>query len=207
MKNKEIRAFNFEVRAEENEEYGNYITGRPIVYDSETDIGEFREKIEKGALDETDLKDVPFFINHNIDMIPLARSRNNNENSTLQMRVDDEGMLIRTNLDMRNSDALALYSATERGDIDGMSFMFGDVKDEWQDLDTDKPLRIIKKIFKVYEVSAVTFPAYEETSLETAGARSKADVLESAKATLESAKRQEMRKAELIKKLKEARKD
>ena len=206
MKNKEVRAFTFEVRADEVDGK-NIITGRPIVYESETDLGEFREVIEEGALEGTDLKDVPFFVNHNIDMIPLARSRNNNENSTLQMKVDEKGMAIRTELDVeRNADAKALYSATERGDIDGMSFMFGRVIDEWEDLDTDRPLRRIKKIEKVYEVSAVTFPVYEETSLETAGARSKAEVLESAKATLESVRAKEARKAELINKLKEIRK-
>ena len=203
-KNKEIRTFNFDVQAEESEENGKYITGRPIVYDTVTDLGEFREVIEKGALDETNLKDVPFFVNHNIDMIPLARSRNNNANSTMQLSVDEEGLKIRANLDTENNqDARALYSATERKDIDGMSFMFDIQGDSWEDLDTDKPLRRVKSIRKVWEVSAVVFPAYDETSLNV-DTRSKADVLDNARATLESAKAEEKRQ-KILSILKEAK--
>lgn len=203
-KNKEIRTFNFDVRAEESEENGKYITGRPIVYDAVTDLGEFREIIEKGALDGTDLKDVPFFVNHNIDMIPLARSRNNNANSTMQLMTDNEGLIIRANLDTENNqDSRALYSATERKDIDGMSFMFDIQGDTWEDLDTDKPLRRVTSIRKVWEVSAVVFPAYDETSLSV-DTRSKADVLDSARATLESAKAEEKRQ-KILSILKEAK--
>ena len=118
---KEIRAFNFEVRAEENEQHGHFLTGRPIVYGQRTDLGWFDEIIEPGALDLADLKDVRFLVNHNVNMIPLARSRNNNENSTMQMRVDDQGMTIRVDLDTENNaDAKNLYSAVGRGDITGM---------------------------------------------------------------------------------------
>lgn len=181
--NKLQRAFNFEIRAENNEEYGDFITGRPIVYNSVTDLGYFREIIERGALDETDLKDVRFLVNHNTDMIPLARSRNNNSNSTMQMTIDSEGMLIRVNLDTENnSESKNLYSAVKRGDITGMSFMFNIDAEEWTELDSDTPLRHIKKISKVYEVSAVTFPAYEDTTIS---ARDR-EALDNAKATLES---------------------
>ena len=89
--NKEIRAFNFEVRANNNEDHGNFIEGRAIVYDAPTDMGWYTEIIDNGALTDTDLKDVRFLINHNTDMIPLARSRNNNEHSTMQMTVVDGG--------------------------------------------------------------------------------------------------------------------
>lgn len=184
--NKEIRAFNFEVRANNNEDHGNFIEGRAIVYDAPTDMGWYTEIIDSGALTDTDLKDVRFLINHNTDMIPLARSRNNNENSTMQMTVvDGEGMDIRADLDTENNaDAKSLYSATERGDIDGMSFMFTVDGDTWENLDTEHPTRHIRSIGKVFEVSAVTFPAYEQTSLE---ARGLTDALENARASLDSA--------------------
>lgn len=179
------RAYNFELRAENNETYGDHIVGRPIVYDSLTDLGYFNEIIERGALDNADLKDVKFLVNHNTDMIPLARSRNNNVNSTMQMQVDDEGMAIRVNLDTENnSDAKSLYSAIKRGDISGMSFMFSIDSEEWEDLDSDHPTRRIKEIGRVLEVSAVTFPAYEATEIS---ARDK-EALDNAKATLESAR-------------------
>ena len=129
------RAYNFELRAKNDEAHGTYIEGRPIVYGSMTDLGYFNEIIEPGALTDTDLKDVRFLVNHNTDMIPLARSRRNNDNSTMQMVVDEKGMSIRVNLDVENNtDAKNLYSAVKRGDISGMSFMFSVDNEEWEDL-------------------------------------------------------------------------
>lgn len=185
------RAYNFEIRAERNEKNGDYITGRPIVYNSKTDLGYFDEIIEAGALDKTNLKDVRFLVNHNTDMIPLARSRNNNENSTMQLEVDKDGLKIRVNLDTENNtEARNLYSAIKRGDITGMSFMFTvDKKDvRWENLESDHPTRHILNIGQVFEVSAVTFPAYESTEIS---ARDKA-ALDSAKATLESVRSQSL---------------
>ena len=199
MEQKIIRSFFFpitaEKRAEGEEEY--VIEGRPIVYDSVTDIGYFRETIAKGALDNTDLKDVPLLINHDDNGLPLARSRNNNANSSMQLLVDDEGMLIRTKLDVeKNPQAQALYSSVLRGDIDGMSFAFSIADEEWTGLDTEAPLRTVKEISKVYEVSCVTWPAYKSTSVE---ARNDAQALESAREALESAKQAEAHKEKLSK--------
>jgi HK97 family phage prohead protease len=156
------------------------------VYNSKTDLGWFDEIIEAGALNKADLRDVRFLVNHDTSMIPLARSRNNNANSTMQLMVDEAGMGIRVNLDIKNnSDARNLYSAIERGDISGMSFMFRVDDEEWQDLESEHPTRIIKSISDVAEVSAVTWPAYESTSISV---RNK-EALDSAKLALESAKR------------------
>lgn len=186
MDNKEIRMFNFEVRAQQNEEHGHFLEGTPIVFDARTDLGYCDEIIAPGALDEADLRDIRFLVNHNTDMIPLARSRNNNEHSTMQMTVEENGMNIRVDLDTENnSDARALYSAVERSDLDGMSFMFSVNEDKWEGLETDHPTRTITKLGKIFEVSAVTFPAYEQTSIS---ARGLSDALENARASLESAK-------------------
>lgn len=113
----ERRNYSFEVRAEQDEQHGSIITGRPVVYSSETDIGGmFSEIIEPGALDGADLSDVRFLVNHDISKIPLARSRNNNENSTMQLSTDAEGLSIRVTLDAdNNSEARALYSAVSAG--------------------------------------------------------------------------------------------
>lgn len=168
MKSELIRRnYEFEVRAEQDEERGSIVVGRPIVYDSKTDIsGMFAEIIERGALDKTDLTDVRFLVNHDISKIPLARSRKNTKNSTMQLTVDNDGMSIRVVLDTENNtEARNLYSAIERGDITGMSFMFGISDEEWDDLDSEYPTRHIKAISTVIEVSAVTFPAYEDTEI------------------------------------------
>lgn len=182
----EQRSYNFEVRAEESEQ-GNIITGRPIVYNARTDLGWFDEIIEPGALSNTDLTDVRFLVNHDTSKIPLARSRRNNGNSTMHLTVDEAGMGIRVTLDTENnSEARALYSAVQRGDISGMSFMFGIRDEEWENLDSDHPTRHIKDISKVVEVSAVTFPAYDETEIN---ARSK-EALDNARSAVETARQQ-----------------
>lgn len=187
MESKEIRSFDCEFRAERDEEHGHYIVGRPIVFNSRTNMGWYDEVIENGALNTTDLKDVRLLVNHNIDMIPLARSRNNTENSTMQlMPIEDVGLDMRADLDIENnSDAKSLYSAIERGDITGMSFMFVVDADSWDDIDSDHPTRHVRSIKRVLEVSAVTFPAYNETSISTRGL---SDALDSARASLDSVK-------------------
>ena len=192
MANKEVkkmleqRSYSFEVRAEEGEG-GAIITGRPIVYDSRTDLGSFDEIIDQGALDGADLTDVRFLVNHDISKIPLARSRRNNGNSTMQLSVDAEGMFIRVKLDVENNaEAKALYSAVQRGDISGMSFMFSIDGESWENLESDHPTRHVTKIGSVVEVSAVTFPAYDATTIN---ARSK-EALESARSAVEIARRQ-----------------
>ena len=185
---KETRSLEFEVRAEENEQHGTHIMGTPIVFNQVTDLGWIREVIEPGALDTTDLKDVRFLVGHDTTSIPLARSRNNNANSTMQLSVNENGMDIRVDLDTENNPrAKELYSAVKRGDISGMSFMFTVDKDSWDDLETEQPLRRIRSIGRVFEVSAVAFPAYEGTNIQAA---SEGDALESVKASLESARQQ-----------------
>ena len=189
MKNNELqrRSYSCEVRADKDDQGGNIITGRPIVYDKMTDLGWFDEIIERGALDKTNLQDVRFLVNHDTSKIPLARSRKNNKNSTMQLTVDNDGMAIRVTLDTENNaDARSLYSAVQRGDISGMSFMFSIDDEEWENLESDHPTRHIRKIGTVVEVSAVTFPAYEQTEIST---RCK-ETLDSARQAVDTARQQ-----------------
>lgn len=187
MRELETRAYTFEIRA--NEENGiGVLTGRPIVYNQRTDLGWFDEIIDSGALNGADLTDVRFLINHDFSRIPLARSRRNNGNSTMQFSLDEDGMLLDwVKLDIaNNADARSLYSAIERGDISGMSFAFSISGESWEKLESDHPTRHITQIESVVEVSAVTFPAYASTSINTARGDSKA--LDSAKDVLERAR-------------------
>ena len=202
MEQRLTRAYSFEMRTENTEEHGDHIVGMPIVFGQRTNLGYFDEVIDQHALDNTDLRDVRFLVNHDTSKIPLARSRNNNANSTMQMEMTEEGMNIRVDLDTENnSEARNLYSAIKRGDISGMSFAFLVDGDAWEDLESDHPLRTITSISRVFEVSAVTFPAYEATSIS---ARDDLAALESARAALESAQRAE-KLEKLRNKLKEVR--
>ena len=171
-------------------EEGNVIQGHAAVFGQTTNMyGCWNETIARGAFDKTDFTNVLFSINHDLDEIPLARSRNNNANSTLQLQVDDQGLNTRAVLDIENNGAAkALYGSVSRGDMDGMSFIFSVGDDEWTGLDTDMPSRTILTIRKVFEVSAVSFPAYTGTDLTARDATA----LESAKAVLESARAKEL---------------
>lgn len=182
----ERRSYNFDVSAETRDDT-DVITGRPIVYNSRTNIGLYDEIIESGALDAADLTDVRFLVNHDVSKIPLARSRRNNGNSTMHLVPDQNGMTIEVKLDTENNaEAKALKSAVQRGDITGMSFRFSVDDEEWDNLESDHPTRHICKIGSVVEVSAVTFPAYDATEIY---ARSK-EALDNARSALESAREQ-----------------
>lgn len=163
------------------------ISGHAAVFNQITNIsGWFNEVIERGAFDNTNFTDVLLSVNHDLDNIPLARSRNNNVNSTLQLQVDNVGLAVRANLDIENNtDAKSLYSSISRGDMDGMSFIFYVSQERWEGLETDMPTRHIESIDKVVEVSVVSFPAYCGTDI--ASSRDK-ETLDSAKIALDNAR-------------------
>jgi HK97 family phage prohead protease len=169
---------------------GSTIQGHAAVFGQMTNMyGCWNETIARGGFDKTDFTDVLFSVNHDLDEIPLARSRNNNANSTLQLQVDDQGLNTRATLDIENNgNAKALYGSVKRGDMNGMSFIFSVREDEWVGLDTDMPSRTIIDIAKVYEVSAVSFPAYTGTDITARGA----SALESAKTVLDNARAKEL---------------
>ncbi len=187
MNQTEKRCYNLkEFRAVTGEGNEKYIEGHAAVFEQKTDIGGyFFEVIDRRAFDdEKALRDVALFVNHNFAQIPLARSRLNNGNSTMTLKVDEVGLAIRAKLDVENNpNAKALYSAVEREDLSGMSFAFSVDAEEWQDLKSEKPTRRIKKIGRVFEVSAVAFPAYEGTDISARAL----STLESAKKALDNA--------------------
>lgn len=180
-----LRAFTISDLTASSEAEG-VIEGHAAVFEQKTDIaGLFYETIERGAFDQTNFDDVLLSTNHDLGKIPLARSRRNNGNSTMQLAIDEKGLFIRATLDTENNqEAKALYSAITRGDIDGMSFIFYVEQERWEDLDKDQPHRRIEKIGRVREVSAVNFPAYPGTDIS---ARDKA-TLDSAKKALDNAR-------------------
>ena len=156
-----------EFRADVTDDGTNKISGHPAVFNRRADIGGwFEEVIMPGAFDGCDMTDVALFTNHNDRMIPLARSRRNNGNSTMQLNIDDTGLQMDATLDTENNaEARTLFSAISRGDLDGMSFCFRVSEEDWLNLDSNYPTRQIKKISKVHEVSAVNQPAYEDTDI------------------------------------------
>lgn len=186
---------NFRAAGEDTEQSGHIVEGLAAVYEQETRIadcfGEFTEVIRKGAFDECDFSDVRLLVNHDMNGIALARSRRNNKSdkpNTMQLTVDENGVNIKADLDTENNEqARALYSAISRGDMDGMSFCFFVSQDNqrWND---DLTYREILKVDKVIEVSAVNFPAYGGTNINSRSLDSDRRALDNARAALDNAK-------------------
>lgn len=181
-----------EFRADDQEKT---LEGHAAVFDQKINVGGyFYETIERGAFDGCDFDDVLMCVNHDLRKVPLARSRRNNGNSTMQLSVDQKGLKVKARVDTEeNADARAVYSAVKRGDIDGMSFMFRIAEAKWTDLDTDMPTRHILKIKKVYELGPVNMPAYSGTDISARDQRAldnAKQALENARSTLENEKRE-----------------
>ncbi len=177
-----------------------FVEGYAIVFEKITPIGDlFYEIIDRHALDEADLSDIKFFINHNDMMLPLARHRRG-KRSTMDISIDDHGLKINSNLDIENNaDSKKLCSAIIRGDVEDMSFAFGiTVEGEsWENMSDTMPIRRITKIGKVFEVSAVNDGAYPQTSISarSASLENEKSALENARAkALENEKRVETEK-------------
>jgi len=114
----------------------------------------------------------------------------------MQMTVEEDGLHVRVDLDTEgNPRAKELYSAVKRQDISGMSFMFSVKSDSWDDLDSDYPTRHITALDRIFEVSAVTFPAYEQTTINARSVETGQASLENAREALENARKvEELRK-------------
>lgn len=161
----EQRSYASDVTAE-----GSEIIGNPVVCGVQTQMYDYVEIIEPGALTEADISDVLLTVNHNLNDIPLARSRGGQPGETMQLTVDNYNCHITAKLDIENNpQARALHSAVSRGDITGMSFMFHVKEDSWE-RENDVLVRHIQKIDKIIDVSAVTIPAYPSTSISARSA-------------------------------------
>lgn len=149
----------------------NTITGHPIVFESLTDMGTHYEIIKRGALDNSDLSDISLLINHQFNELPIARYRQGDEASTLKISLEDDGLHFEATLDEQNPKSAEVLSCIRRGDIQKMSFGF--FLDEqnpacvhWIENIGDKPTMVITRIEAVFDISVVTWPAYESTSVQ-----------------------------------------
>lgn len=149
-------ALNYEFR---DDDEGVSVSGYAAVFNEDADIGGyFVERIAPGAFDDAiGRDDVVFLINH--DGLPLARTRS----GTLNLSVDDRGLLMETDLDASDPDVQSILGKMRRGDLDKMSFAFIVEKQEWDDT-VDPPLRTIVQA-QLRDVSIVTFPAYDGTEI------------------------------------------
>lgn len=189
----------------EGEEDDLTVKGTPIVFDTETVLFSMGgvdccEVIDRHAMDDCDMSDVIFNMNHGGRV--YARTRND----SLRLSVEEDGVNMEADLWSDDDGHRELYRDIERGNIDKMSFAFTVADEEYDDRSEDegKIIRTIKGIDHLYDVSAVDIPAYDATSISARSAfdaESERRKAESRKA--ESLDRLKRKKAAAVLRLKE----
>ena len=160
--NAEVRTFDvqdLELRMDDDKAT---VVGYGAVFNSQSnDLGGFREFIAPGAFDGRLEDDVRFLVNHDANLI-LARTTN----GTLRLSVDEKGL--RYEADLPNtSTARDLMELLKNGTISQSSFAFTVEEDSWEVKDGIN-IRTIDKVSQLYDVSSVTYPAYNEASSSVA---------------------------------------
>jgi HK97 family phage prohead protease len=134
------------------------LVGHAAVFDQETRIGEFLERIDRSAFDDVLDGDTVLQLEH--QGLPLARTTS----GTLRLGKDATGLVV----DADPADTTAgrdLRALVARGDLYSMSFGFTVAQDSWERRDDGQHLRTIHQVGRLYDVSVVTFPAYLGTDV------------------------------------------
>jgi hypothetical protein len=183
------------VEVREEEDGTVRVKGLAAIFNSRSvNLGGFREVIKPGAFTETDMSDVRGLFNHDSNFV-LGRTKN----GTLRVRQSPLGL--EYEIDMPNTRTVAdlVLEPIKRGDVDQSSFGFvvGAGNDEWEEDDEGVLIRTIHKFQRLFDVSPVTFPAYQDTHV---AARSMGDFLkESERVRAEIEKRKDYgRKAQAL---------
>lgn len=158
---KELRSVEFRAAEEEGK---MILEGYPVVFNQETLIGDeewgWYEVVDKKALDEADLSDVPLKYNHGDSKGILARTRN----GSLKLTIDEKGLKMRAEL-IDTTDNVDIYKCVKSGLLDKMSFAFNVIEDKIEQKSGKAPKRTITKIGRLFDVAVVDLPAYDQTSI------------------------------------------
>lgn len=158
-KDKEIRNISSPVEVREAEDGPVKIAGYAALYNRESGDMGFIEVIEPGAFANADISDVRALVNHEPDKI-LGRT----SAGTLAVVADEKGLRYEVTLpDTTYANDLA--ESMRRGDINQSSFAFGGVSDIWEERADGSYLRTIIEVQRIYDVSPVTYPAYNDTTV------------------------------------------
>lgn len=166
------------------------ISGYFVVFNSETELYQgVYEEVAPEVFDSVDFSDVKALVDHDTAKV-LGRTKA----STLSLSVDDKGLYGEITVNENDQEAMNLYSRVVRGDVDQCSFGF-EILNEEMIQNSDGTVKFIIKSLKLYEVSVVTFPAYQDTAVE---ARSK-QIKEAHERTLQARKQNLKEKLDGIK--------
>ena len=164
-KEREYRALqDFTLVPRENEPDSYVVRGTAVVFGTPTCLYEFDgvryyEIIDRRAFEECDMSDVIFNYNHGGKVVARLR------NKTLSLSVTERGLEMEADLSGTQAGR-DLFEEVDGGYIDKMSFSFSVRESKY---DNTTHTRTITKIRKLYDVSAVDFPAYQETSISARG--------------------------------------
>lgn len=152
-----------EVRSENDSENEKILEGYAVVFDSPTVLYEYggieyKEIIAKGAFDGANFKDCCLKYNHGDNALILARTRG----GSLQISIDEHGLKFRAKLPNTTS-ANDVYELVKERLLDKCSFAFRCEEDSYN---TETHTRTIVKIKRVYDLSVVDIPAYDDTNVE-----------------------------------------
>lgn len=146
---------------------GKKISGYAIVFNKPSKPipdgdSSFTEIIDPKALENTDLSDVVMLSNHDYSK-PLATVKA----GTLKLDVDEKGLHFEATLP-NTTDGSDTFENVKAGNIDSASFRFANASDQWSKDDDGNVTRTITNIGDIFEISSVTVPAYDDSSVEVA---------------------------------------
>ena len=156
---KQIRCIgsNFETRTDDTGDM--YISGYFSVFNSIYELFPgATESVAETAFDGALSDDIRCLVNHDTTLV-LGRTKS----GTLTLKTDSRGLWGEVKINPKDQDAVNLYERVKRGDVDQCSFGFDILEEEFEDRG-DSVHWTIKKV-RLYEVSVVTFPAYQDTSV------------------------------------------
>lgn len=157
--NRKMRTISTEFQTREDGE-DLKIEGYFAVFDSVYEMAPgLTESIAPGAFAQTLSRDIRALTNHDTTLV-LGRTKAH----TLELREDSHGLWGSVTINPKDSDAMNLYERVKRGDVDQCSFGF-DIRSEDTDIREDGSIHWTIREVDLYEVSACTFPAYEETGI------------------------------------------
>lgn len=138
------------------------IEGYFAVFDSPYTLWDDATEIVKpGAFTGYLSGDIRALIDHDTRLV-LGRTKA----GTLELREDSRGLWGSIKINRADTDAMSLYARVQRGDVDQCSFGFDIEEETFVDLGGGQCRWEINKVNPLYEVSVVTYPAYEETAVK-----------------------------------------
>lgn len=156
---RQVRSIQTEFQTREDDK-GLFIEGYFAVFNSNYEIAPgMSESVAPGAFDNTLSDDIRALVNHDTTLV-LGRTSAH----TLELRQDEHGLWGKVSINPKDGDAMNLYERVKRGDVSQCSFGFDIVNEDAEYRDDGSVHWTIKEV-KLWEVSAVTFPAYSETNV------------------------------------------